>query len=92
MAKWADYGKLSGRNTEEMLSGTRVNVSAEKKSPTDFALWKKAQPNHIMQWSSPWGMGYPGWHLECSVMSMKYLGTSIDIHGGGRENQFPHKD
>ena len=92
VAKSADYGKLSGRNTEEMLSGTRVNVSAEKKSPTDFALWKKAQPNHIMQWSSPWGMGYPGWHLECSAMSMKYLGPRIDIHGGGLENQFPHHE
>ena len=92
VAKSADYGKLSGRNTEDMLSGTRVSVSEEKRSPTDFALWKKAEANHIMQWSSPWGMGYPGWHLECSVMSMKYLGPSIDIHGGGLENQFPHHE
>ena len=92
VAKSADYGKLSGRNTEEMLSGTRVTVSEEKRSPTDFALWKKAEANHIMQWSSPWGMGYPGWHLECPAMSMKYLGPSIDIHGGGLENQFPHHD
>ena len=70
----------------------RVEVSLEKKHPADFALWKKAEPNHIMQWPSPWGMGYPGWHLECSVMSMKYFGRTIDIHGGGNENQFPHHE
>jgi len=75
-----------------MRAGTRVEVSPEKKNPADFALWKKAEPNHIMQWPSPWGMGYPGWHLECSVMSMKYLGKTIDIHGGGLENQFPHHE
>jgi len=69
-----------------------VEVSPEKKSPVDFAIWKKAEPNHIMQWPSPWGMGYPGWHLECSVMSMKYLGKTIDIHGGGMENKFPHHE
>ncbi|AQQ09825.1 Cysteine--tRNA ligase [Sedimentisphaera cyanobacteriorum] len=86
------YGKLSGRNLEDMLSGTRVDVKSEKKHPADFALWKKAEPNHIMQWKSPWGMGYPGWHLECSVMSMKYLGDTIDIHGGGLENKFPHHE
>ncbi|MHC4745004.1 MAG: DALR domain-containing protein, partial [Planctomycetota bacterium] len=67
-------------------------VSPDKKDPADFALWKKAEPNHIMQWPSPWGVGYPGWHLECSVMSMKYLGATIDIHGGGLENQFPHHE
>jgi len=92
VAKFAEYGKLSGRNTEEMQAGARVDVSPEKKAPADFALWKKAEPNHIMQWPSPWGMGYPGWHLECSVMSMKYLGATIDIHGGGLENQFPHHE
>jgi cysteinyl-tRNA synthetase len=92
VAKFTDYGKLSGRNTEEMLSGTRVESSPDKKSPTDFALWKQADANHIMQWPSPWGMGYPGWHLECSVMSMKYLGQTIDIHGGGLENKFPHHE
>ena len=92
VSKFKDYGKLSGRNIEEMISGTRVEVSPEKKSPVDFAIWKKAEPNHIMQWPSPWGMGYPGWHLECSVMSMKYLGKTIDIHGGGLENQFPHHE
>ncbi|MBL7154113.1 MAG: cysteine--tRNA ligase [Phycisphaerae bacterium] len=92
VAKFAEYGKLSGRNIEEMQAGARVDVSPDKKDPADFALWKKAEPNHIMQWPSPWGMGYPGWHLECSVMSTKYLGASIDIHGGGLENQFPHHE
>jgi cysteinyl-tRNA synthetase len=92
VAKFPDYGKLSGRNVDEMLAGARVEVSPEKKAPADFALWKKAEPNHIMQWPSPWGPGFPGWHLECSVMSMKYLGKTIDIHGGGIENQFPHHD
>ncbi len=92
VAKFPGYGKLSGRNIDEMMAGARVEVSPDKKSPADFALWKKAEPNHIMQWPSPWGMGYPGWHLECSVMSMKYLGATIDIHGGGLENQFPHHE
>jgi cysteinyl-tRNA synthetase len=92
VSKFKDYGKLSGRNIEEMIAGARVEVSPEKKNPVDFALWKKAEPNHIMQWPSPWGMGYPGWHLECSIMSMKYLGKTIDIHGGGLENQFPHHE
>ncbi|MCK4753369.1 MAG: cysteine--tRNA ligase [Planctomycetes bacterium] len=92
VSKFKDYGKLSGRNVEEMLAGVRVAVSPDKKASVDFALWKKAEPNHIMQWSSPWGMGYPGWHLECSVMSMKYLGETIDIHGGGIENKFPHHE
>ena len=92
VAKFADYGKLSGRNVEDMLAGARVEVSNEKKHPADFALWKKAEANHIMQWPSPWGMGYPGWHLECSVMGTKYLGQPFDIHGGGLENQFPHHE
>jgi cysteinyl-tRNA synthetase len=92
VAKFEGYGKLSGRNIEEMIAGARIEPSPDKKNPVDFALWKKAEPNHIMQWPSPWGMGYPGWHLECSVMSMKYLGKTIDIHGGGLENQFPHHD
>ncbi len=92
VAKFPEYGKLSGRNVEDMQAGARVKVSSDKKHPADFALWKKAEPNHIMQWDSPWGMGYPGWHLECSVMSMKYLGETIDIHGGGIENQFPHHE
>jgi cysteinyl-tRNA synthetase len=92
VSKFEGYGKLSGRNIEEMIAGARVEVSPDKKHPADFALWKKAEPNHIMQWPSPWGMGYPGWHLECSVMSTKYLGKTIDIHGGGLENQFPHHE
>jgi len=92
VSKFEDYGKLSGRNVEEMMAGARVEVSPDKKHPADFALWKKAEPNHIMQWPSPWGQGYPGWHLECSVMSTKYLGQPFDIHGGGMENKFPHHE
>jgi cysteinyl-tRNA synthetase len=92
VSKFQDYGQLSGRNVDEMIAGARVEVSPDKKNPVDFALWKKAESNHIMQWPSPWGMGCPGWHLECSVMSMKYLGATIDIHGGGLENQFPHHE
>ncbi len=92
VAKFPDYGKLSGRNTEEMIAGTRVEVSPDKRNPVDFAIWKKAEPNHIMQWPSPWGMGFPGWHLECSVMSTKYLGQPFDIHGGGLDNKFPHHE
>ncbi|MBE0536139.1 MAG: cysteine--tRNA ligase [Phycisphaerae bacterium] len=92
VARFPAYGKLSGRSVEDMQAGARIEVSTEKRHPADFALWKKAEPNHIMQWDSPWGMGYPGWHLECSVMSMKYLGATIDIHGGGIENQFPHHE
>ncbi|MFA5238902.1 MAG: cysteine--tRNA ligase [Phycisphaerae bacterium] len=92
ISKFEDYGKLSGRNIEDMQAGARVEVSPDKKHPADFALWKKAEQNHIMQWPSPWGMGFPGWHLECSVMSTKYLGQPFDIHGGGIENQFPHHE
>ena len=92
VSKFKNYGKLSGRNIEEMQAGARVKVSPDKKNPVDFALWKKALPNHIMQWPSPWGPGFPGWHLECTVMAMKYLGSTIDIHGGGLENQFPHHE
>jgi len=92
ISKFEDYGKLSGRNIEEMQAGARVEVSPDKKHPADFALWKKAEPNHIMQWPSPWGMGFPGWHLECSVMSTKYLGQPFDIHGGGLDNKFPHHE
>jgi len=92
VSKFKDYGKLSRRNTDQMLAGVRVEVSPDKKNPVDFALWKRAEPNHIMQWPSPWGPGFPGWHLECSVMAMKYLGPTIDIHGGGLENQFPHHE
>lgn len=90
--KFSGYGKLSGRSVDELEAGARVEVNREKRHPADFALWKKAEPGHIMQWESPWGKGYPGWHLECSAMSMKYLGESFDIHGGGLENQFPHHE
>ena len=92
VSKFAEYGKLSGRKVEDMIAGARVEVSQEKRNPADFALWKKADANHIMQWPSPWGQGFPGWHLECSVMSTKYLGQPFDIHGGGLENQFPHHE
>ena len=92
VTKFSEYGKLSGRIVEEMEAGARVEVKTEKKYPADFALWKKAGLEHIMQWESPWGLGFPGWHLECSAMSMKYLGESFDIHGGGLENQFPHHE
>ena len=89
---FAGYGKLSGRSLDELNAGVRIDVKSEKRYPADFALWKKAEPGHIMRWPSPWGEGFPGWHVECSAMSMKYLGQSIDIHGGGLENQFPHHE
>ncbi|MFH1940534.1 MAG: cysteine--tRNA ligase [bacterium] len=92
ISKFKAYGKLSGRRIEDLKEGVRVEVAEGKKHPADFALWKKAQPEHLMQWNSPWGRGFPGWHLECSVMAMKYLGESIDIHGGGLDNQFPHHE
>jgi cysteinyl-tRNA synthetase len=87
-----EYGKLSGRKTEDAETGTRVETASDKRNPSDFALWKKADESHIMRWHSPWGEGYPGWHIECSAMSMKYLGSTFDIHGGGLENQFPHHE
>jgi cysteinyl-tRNA synthetase len=86
------YGKLSGRTVEDLNAGARVEIKEEKKHPADFALWKKADTTHIMRWPSPWGEGFPGWHIECSAMSMKYLGEGFDIHGGGMENQFPHHE
>ncbi len=92
VAKFPEYGKLSGRKVDELLEGVRVEVSADKRHPADFALWKKAEAGHIMRWPSPWGWGYPGWHIECSVMAMKYLGETFDIHGGGLENIFPHNE
>jgi len=92
VSKLKDYGKLSGRKLEEQESGARIEINPEKKHPADFALWKKAEAGHIMKWNSPWGVGFPGWHLECSVMSMKYLGETFDIHGGGIENVFPHHE
>ena len=87
-----EYGKLSGRKVEDQEAGARIEVNPEKKHPADFALWKRAEPEHIMKWRSPWGWGYPGWHIECSAMSMKYLGPTLDIHGGGMENIFPHHE
>ena len=89
---WPEYGKLTGRKVDELLEGTRVEVLEEKRDPADFALWKRAEPEHVMQWPSPWGMGFPGWHIECSAMSVKYLGQPFDIHGGGMENKFPHHE
>ncbi len=88
-----EYGKLSGRILEDLLNETReLDGQAEKRNPLDFALWKKAAPEHIMQWPSPWGMGFPGWHLECTCMSTKYLGNRFDIHGGGMDLKFPHHE
>ena len=88
-----EYGKLSGRKLEDMISNTRELASQdEKNNPQDFALWKKAEPQHIMRWPSPWGDGFPGWHLECTAMSTKYLGDTFDIHGGGMDLKFPHHE
>ncbi len=87
------YGKLSGRILEDLQSGSRdLDGQSDKRNSLDFALWKKAEKGHLMRWNSPWGLGFPGWHLECSVMSTKYLGTSFDIHGGGMDLKFPHHD
>lgn len=83
ISKFREYGKLSGLDLEGQRAGARVDVNDEKRNPADFALWKKAPKEHIMQWESPWGMGYPGWHIECSAMSRKYLGDTFDIHTGG---------
>jgi cysteinyl-tRNA synthetase len=88
-----NYGKLSGRVIEDLLANTReLDGQGEKRSPLDFALWKKASDTHIMRWPSPWGDGFPGWHLECSAMSRKYLGSAFDIHGGGLDLMFPHHE
>jgi cysteinyl-tRNA synthetase len=87
------YGKLSGRNLDDMLANSReLSGQDEKRNPADFALWKKAEPEHIMRWPSPWGDGFPGWHLECTAMSTKYLGNHFDIHGGGMDLKFPHHE
>ncbi len=92
ISKFKEYGKLAGRKVDELIHGTRVKTAEDKRQAADFALWKKADDVHIMKWKSPWGEGYPGWHLECSVMSMKYIGPTLDIHGGGLDNQFPHHE
>ena len=85
------YGKLSGRKIEDLIHNTRsLDGQSDKRNPQDFALWKKAEPQHIMRWPSPWGDGFPGWHLECTAMSTKYLGEQFDIHGGGMDLKFPH--
>jgi cysteinyl-tRNA synthetase len=87
------YGKLSGRNIEDLIHNTRsLDGQQDKKNPQDFALWKKAEPQHIMRWPSPWSDGFPGWHLECTAMSTKYLGPQFDIHGGGMDLKFPHHE
>ncbi|NLX10069.1 MAG: cysteine--tRNA ligase [Chloroflexi bacterium] len=89
---WPEYGKLSNRRVEEQEAGSRESVREDKRNPEDFALWKLAEPEHILRWDSPWGVGYPGWHIECSAMSRKYLGDTFDIHGGGVDNIFPHNE
>ena len=91
--KGLNYGELNNRNIDELLSNTRdLDGQNEKKNPQDFALWKNASPAHIMRWNSPWGEGFPGWHLECTAMSTKYLGEKFDIHGGGMDLKFPHHE
>jgi len=87
-----EYGKLSGHKIDELEAGARVAVREEKRHPADFALWKHAEPEHILRWPSPWGWGYPGWHAECTAMATKYLGETLDIHGGGLDNIFPHNE
>ncbi|ULH16195.1 cysteine--tRNA ligase [Deinococcus sp. KNUC1210] len=89
---WPNYGVLSGRKLDDQEEGTREEVRSEKRDPRDFALWKLAEPSHIMRWDSPWGQGFPGWHIECSAMSLKYLGEGFDIHGGGLDLEFPHHE
>jgi len=90
-SKFADFGKLSGKKIHELKEGARVEVNPEKRDPRDFALWK-VDEKHLMQWDAPWGRGFPGWHIECSAMSRKYLGDEIDIHTGGEDNLFPHHE
>ncbi|MBI5866137.1 MAG: cysteine--tRNA ligase [Planctomycetes bacterium] len=92
VASFPGYGRLSGRSVAEQEAGTRVELRSEKRHPADFALWKRAEGGHIMRWQSPWGWGFPGWHLECSAMARQYLGDTVDIHGGGLDNQFPHHE
>ncbi len=92
VSKFKDYGKLSNRSLDDTVSGERINIADDKRRREDFALWKSADETHLMHWPSPWGEGYPGWHIECSVMSKKYLGDTFDIHGGGVDNMFPHHE
>ncbi len=90
--RFHNYGRLAGQTLDEMQAGARVEVNPEKHHPADFALWRRATPGHIMQWDSPWGRGYPGWHIECSAMSMKYLGETLDIHTGGEDHIAIHHE
>jgi cysteinyl-tRNA synthetase len=92
VSSFPEYGKLSGRIIEDLEDGVRVTIREEKNHPADFALWKQAGPEHILRWPSPWGEGFPGWHVECSAMANKYLGPTFDIHGGGIDNIFPHNE
>ena len=89
---WPNYGALSGRKLDDQEEGTREEVRGDKRDARDFALWKNAEASHIMRWNSPWGQGFPGWHIECSAMSLKYLGEGFDIHGGGLDLEFPHHE
>jgi cysteinyl-tRNA synthetase len=89
---WPEYGKLSNRRLDDQAAGAREDIREDKRHAEDFALWKIAEPEHILRWDSPWGVGYPGWHIECSAMSQKYLGDTFDIHGGGVDNIFPHNE
>jgi cysteinyl-tRNA synthetase len=90
VSRFPDYGRLSGQTLDELRAGARVEVNPQKRHPADFALWRKATPQHIMQWDSPWGRGFPGWHIECSAMSMKYLGETLDVHTGGEDHIATH--
>ena len=92
VTSFPDYGKLSGNTLDQLKVGARLEEHPDKKHPWDFALWLKAEPNHILQWDSPWSRGYPGWHIECSAMAMEYLGDTLDIHTGGEDNIFPHHE
>ncbi len=91
-SKFANYDKFARLDLEKQFAGARVEVDSEKKKPWDFLLWVTNQPKHIMQWDSPWDRGFPGWHIECSAMAMKYFGDSIDIHAGGQDLMFPHHE
>jgi len=92
VTKFKNYGKLSGNTVEQLKAGARLVPHPDKRSPFDFVLWLSAPKEHLMKWKSPWGIGYPGWHIECSTMSMKYLGPTLDIHTGGEDNIFPHHE
>jgi cysteinyl-tRNA synthetase len=92
VSEFAGYGKLSGQRLEQLKAGHRVDVEPDKRDPEDFALWKLAEPRRLMKWPSPWGEGFPGWHIECSAMSMKYLGERFDVHTGGIDLKFPHHE